>query len=79
MDDEVLIPRALGVEGASMRRWLVTLKSKRGLALRNVFIVAQDEQRARARVQRMYLLSDIATISPFAGDMPEAQGLPRKR
>lgn len=49
-----------------MKRWLVRVKSKRGLALRDVFIVAKDEDSARDRVQQMYLLSDIATICPSA-------------
>jgi hypothetical protein len=47
-----------------MKRWLVRVQSKRGLALRDVFIVAKDEDSARDRVQRMYLLSDIATVCP---------------
>jgi hypothetical protein len=47
-----------------MTRWLVRVKSKRGLALRDVIIVAKDESSARDRVQQMYLLSDISTICP---------------
>ncbi len=47
-----------------MQRWLVKVKSKRGLALRDVLICAENESAARNRVQRMYLLSDIATICP---------------
>lgn len=58
---------AVSREDASrMQRWLVKVKSKRGLALRDVFIVAKDEHSARHRVQQMYLLSDIATICPSA-------------
>jgi hypothetical protein len=58
-----------------MQRWLVKVKSKRGLALRDVFICAEDEKSARNRVERMYLLSDVATICPSLDAMrvPQAQ------
>jgi hypothetical protein len=58
-----------------MQRWLVKVKSKRGLALRDVLICAEDETSARHRVERMYLLSDVATICPSAEAMrvPQAQ------
>ncbi|MGA2548916.1 MAG: hypothetical protein ABSF50_02105 [Burkholderiaceae bacterium] len=59
-----LVPTAVAVceEPSGMRRWLVKVRSKRGLALRDVFIVARDEHSARHRVQQMYLLSEIGTI-----------------
>ncbi len=58
-----------------MQRWLVKVKSKRGLALRDVLICAEDEKAARRRVERMYLLSDVATICPSGEAMrvPQAQ------
>lgn len=57
-------------QGSSrMMRWLVKVKSKRGLALRDVFILAKDEHSARDRVQQMYLLSDISTICPSASEL----------
>ncbi len=58
-----------------MQRWLVKVKSKSGLALRDVLICAQDEGTARRRVEKMYLLSDVATICPSLEEMrvPQAQ------
>jgi hypothetical protein len=79
MSELVSTPTTLLDERSSMRRWLVKVKSKRGLALRNVFIVARDEHSARDRVQRMYLLSDIATICPSAIDARTALTLGSKR
>lgn len=64
-------------ETSRMQRWLVRVKSKRGLALRDVFIVAKDETTARHRVQQMYLLSDITTICPQAA--PVAKTPPTRR
>lgn len=64
------VPAEIGDQQGSSRmmRWLVKVKSKRGLALRNVLILAKDEHAARDRVQRMYLLSDISTICPSASE-----------
>ncbi len=62
-----------------MKRWLVKVKSKRGLALRDVLICAEDESAARRRVQRMYLLSDVATICPSLEAMRFPQAPAQKR
>jgi hypothetical protein len=62
-----------------MTRWLVRVKSKRGLALRDVFIVAKDEGSARDRVQQMYLLSDITTICKSQAPARTSSAAPAKR
>ncbi len=62
MRDFLLNDWAVNDEIESMKRWLVRVKSRHGLAQRDVFIIAKDELSARDRVQRMYLLSDITTI-----------------
>jgi hypothetical protein len=64
MSEFILKSWAEGDDLNCMKRWLVRVKSKRGLALRDVLIVAKDEVSARDRVQKMYLLSDIATVCP---------------
>jgi hypothetical protein len=79
MSEPVVAPVLRSNDPGAMRRWLVKVRSKRGLALRNVFIVAPDEHSARDRVQQMYLLSEIATICPSAIDARTAATLSPKR